>query len=109
MSSSKIEEKFFTLWRKTYPLVTFEKEVQLIPGRRFRFDFVHKLSKVAIEIQGGTYARSPKSHATGVGLDRDYEKYNLAQYHGYMVFQLSCKMITELWVEMIYDAINSRW
>lgn len=109
MSPSKIEKIFLTLWEKTYPLVILDREVQLIPGRRFRFDFVHTPSRVAVEIQGGTYSRSPKAHGTGVGLDRDYEKYNLAQYHGYLVFQLSCKMINGLWVELIYEAINSRW
>ena len=109
MLSSKIEEKFLTIWQKEYPLTILDREVQLVPGRKFRFDFVHKPSKVAIEIQGGTYSRSPKAHGTGAGLDRDYEKYNLAQFHGYLVFQLSCKMITESWVELIYEAINSRW
>ena len=109
MSSSKIEEKFIALWKKKYPLIILDREVQLIPSRRFRFDFVHNPSQVAIEIQGGTYARSPQSHGTGVGLDRDYNKYNLAQYHGYLVFQLSCKMINELWVELIYESIDSRW
>jgi hypothetical protein len=109
MPPSKIEEKFLTLWKKTYPLAILDREVQIIPSRRFRFDFVHKPSQVVIEIQGGTYSRSPKAHGPGVGLDRDYEKYNLAQSHGYLVFQLSCKMLTELWVELIYEAINSRW
>jgi hypothetical protein len=109
MSPSKIEKNFSTLWEKTHPLVILDREVQLIPGRKFRFDFVHTPSRVAVEIQGGTYSCSPKAHGTGVGLDRDYEKYNLAQYHGYLVFQLSCKMINELWVEFIYEAINSRW
>jgi hypothetical protein len=108
MPRSKIEEKFLALWEKTYPLTILDREIQLVPSRRFRFDFVHKPSRVAIEIQGGTYSSSPKAHGTGMGLDRDYEKYNLAQYHGYLVFQLSCKMINELWVELIYEAINSR-
>ena len=109
MIFSEKEAEFLALWKKKYPLVVFDREVYLVPGRRFRFDFVHKPSRVAIEIQGGTYSRSPKSHATGKGLDRDYEKYNLAQYHGYLVFQLSCKMITELWMELIHEVISSRW
>jgi very-short-patch-repair endonuclease len=108
MPSSKIEEDFLVLWKKKYPLATLDREKQLIPDRRFRFDFVHNPSRVAIEIQGGTYSRLPKFHGTGRGLDRDYEKNNLAQYHGYLVFQLSCKMITETWIDLIYAAIQSR-
>ena len=109
MGESQIEKHFFYRWQKLYPSAPLEREVLLIPGRRFRFDFVHKPSRVAIEIQGGTYSRTAKSHGTGVGLDRDYEKNNLAQYHGYIIFQLSCKMITEDWLEKIYETINSRW
>jgi hypothetical protein len=109
MGESPVEKQFIYRWRKIYPEVFLDREVALIPGRRFRFDFVHKPSRVAIEIQGGTYARSPKSHNTGVGLDRDYEKNNLAQYHGFIIFQLSCKMITDHWLKLIHETINSRW
>jgi hypothetical protein len=108
MAESSIERQFFYRWQKLYPAVSLDREVLLIPKRRFRFDFVHQPSRVAIEIQGGTYARSPKSHSTGVGLDRDYEKNNLAQYHGYVIFQLSCKMITDEWLRLIYETINAR-
>lgn len=109
MKESSTEKQFLDKWQKMYPVISLEKEVLLIPGRRFRFDFAHLPSKVAVEIQGGTYSRSPKSHNTGLGLDRDYEKNNLAQYHGYIVFQLSCKMITDDWLELIYESINCRW
>ena len=56
----------------------------LIPKRKFRFDRVHKESKVAIEINGQTWRKG--GHSSGKGLQRDYEKNNLAIVQGYQVF-----------------------
>ena len=45
--------------------------------------------KILVEVQGGIYTRG--AHSRGVGLERDYEKLNLAQLNGFRVFQFSRK------------------
>jgi hypothetical protein len=108
MGKSALEQTFINLWTIYYPEIILTPDLKIIPQRQFRYDFVHCPTKVAIEIQGGTYGGSRQGHSSGVGLDRDYEKNNLAQIHGYLVFQLSCKMITPTWLEKIKDVILSR-
>jgi very-short-patch-repair endonuclease len=108
MGKSALEQTFINLWTIYYPEIVLASDLKIIPQRQFRYDFVHCQTKVAIEIQGGTYGGSRQGHSSGVGLDRDYEKNNLAQIHGYLVFQLSCKMITSTWLEKIKDVILSR-
>ncbi len=51
---SKLEEVFARqLEEKNIP---FERELMLIPGRRFRFDFVFEYAKLVAEIEGGTWS-----------------------------------------------------
>ena len=52
---SKLENEFIELWRKQYPEIYLEREVRLIPDRRFRFDYVHVSSRTVIEVNGGVY------------------------------------------------------
>ena len=59
------------------------RQVQCIPGRRFRFDFAYSGKGLAIEVNGGTWAR--QGHSTGRGIARDYEKLNLATLAGWRV------------------------
>ena len=108
MGKSSLEREFICIWQVYYPDTILEPERRIIPGRRYSFDYVHLPSKVAIELQGGTYVRSRSAHSSGTGLDRDYEKNNLAQIHGYLIFQLSCKMITPQWLEQIHGVILKR-
>ena len=89
---SALEEKFFELWLQLNPDLLLAREVRLIPTRRFRFDFVHPESRVAIEIQGGTYSRRKLGHNSGSGIRRDYEKSFLVQIEGWNVFHLDCNM-----------------
>ena len=77
----------------------------LIPDRKFRFDFADYPSQVAIEIQGGIWSRRKKGHNGGTGLERDYEKMNLAQLNGWKVFLLSESMISTTWLTMIENCM----
>lgn len=52
--------------------IPFEREVCLIDGRKWRWDFV--LNGFAIEIQGGVWHKG--AHSSGAGLLRDYRKAN---------------------------------
>lgn len=108
MSSSHLEARFLAMWESSYPTIPLDREVILVPKRRYRFDFAHGPSKVAIEINGGTFMRKPTGHTSGTKLDRDYTKYNLALNHGWLVFLLSSKMLTKDWTELIHENITKR-
>ena len=106
MSISSLEFEFDLLWDDLFPDLDLATEVRLIPKRRFKFDYVNFPAKVAIEINGQIWHKG--GHSTGKSLMRDYEKLNLAQQHGYCVFQLSKEMITETWLKAIADTIRDR-
>ena len=109
MPQSHLEAKFIALWTIINPDLDLMSEVKMIPCRQFRFDFYHWDTRTAIEINGGTYNNEVKSrHATGVGLDGDYTKNNLAIINNIVVFQLSTKMITEYWVKLIGNYIRAK-
>jgi hypothetical protein len=61
---------------------------------------------VAVELQGGVF--SGGRHSRGYGIVGDYEKLNEAQFHGWVVIQLSAKQITMENVEKINALIASR-
>jgi hypothetical protein len=106
MSISSLEFQFDLMWDDLYPDLDLQTEVRLIPRRRFKFDYANIPAKVAIEINGQIWHKG--GHSTGKSLLRDYEKLNLAQQHGYCVFQLSSEMITEEWLAAIANTIRSR-
>lgn len=61
--------------------IPFDREVMLIPSRKFRWDFV--IDRLAIEIQGGIW-RTKGAHNTGTAIERDCEKGRLAVNAGYL-------------------------
>lgn len=103
---SSLEIEFENMWTLFYPDIDLETEVHLIPKRKFRFDYVHQPSKVAIEINGGIYGKG--GHSSIKGIQRDYEKNNLAQSLGYSVFYLSRNMINPEWLTIIAETIKQR-
>lgn len=103
---STLELTFDRLWDDLYPDIDLIAEVSLIPGRRFRFDYVHPGAKVAIEINGQIWHKG--GHSSGRGLMKDYEKLNLASSLGYCVFQLSDEMINARWLELIAATVQRR-
>jgi len=103
---SKLEEQFVALWEYHFPDIDLHSEVCLIPGRKFRFDFVHHPTKVAIEINGQIWRKG--GHSSGSGLIRDYTKLNLAAFEGWQVLQLSSEHLTEEWIKKIGNYIINR-
>jgi very-short-patch-repair endonuclease len=101
---SELEKEFAALWETLYPNIDLWAEHRIIPGRRYRFDFVHLESKVAVEIQGQIWRKG--RHNTGKGLMDSYEKINLAAMLGWRVFQLSGEMITADWLGRIAKTIR---
>jgi len=107
MSNSNLESKFLLLWEKKYPELLLGREQRIIPNRRFCFDFAHLSSKVAIEINGGNWVRG--RHTRPAQLNKEYEKINLAQSYGYVVFILDNHMINEDWIMKIGHTILQRY
>lgn len=62
-------------------------EYKFHPSRKWRFDFCHPERMIAVEIEGGIFARSRLGHTTGIGFKRNMEKYNAATLLGYMVLR----------------------
>ena len=88
--SSQLEDTFaFQL--DAAGLTGYVREYAAIPGRKFRFDFCFKRERLLIEINGGTY--NGGAHGRGVGINRDYEKNNLAQIGGWRVLSFDTKMV----------------
>lgn len=87
---SPLELEFAQLWEERYPEIDLIAQYPI--GRR-RLDFCHPLAKVAIECQGGTWVAGMR-HSSGAGIQRDCEKFCQLASLGYLVFPLTCKMIT---------------
>lgn len=62
--------------------IPFEREVTVIPGRKFRHDFRIKGTKILVEIHGQIWKIG--GHTSGIGLIRDCDKLNLALLHGFI-------------------------
>lgn len=66
------------------------REIEFIPGRDFRADYLWPNPlKIIVEQHG--YA----DHHSRAKLRRDYEKCNLAQAHGYKIFQFTPKQLAQ--------------
>lgn len=76
--------------------ITYLRETKAIFGRKYRFDFyIHgKKRSLLIELQGGTFMRKG-GHNTGVGIQRDCEKSNLATLAGYDILHFTTQDVTE--------------
>jgi hypothetical protein len=77
-----------------------EREVCLIPGRKFRFDFVWRkkwgydmIPGLTVEVQGGTWVKG--GHSSGIGIQKDCEKTILAQLEGWKVFPVTSNQIKD--------------
>ena len=85
-------ENLFAFQLDAAGLTGYVREYQAIPGRKFRFDFAFiEPHRLLIEINGGTY--NGGAHGRGVGINRDYEKGNLAVQHGFRLLQFDTKMV----------------
>jgi len=62
-------------------------EYRFHPVRRWKFDFAVPEFMVAIEIEGGIFAKTRLGHSSGKGIKQDMEKYNAAQLMGWKVLR----------------------
>jgi very-short-patch-repair endonuclease len=86
-----IGEATFAMHCKAYGLEP-KREVCLIPGRKFRFDFYFAGKDLAVEIEGGTFYGKSR-HSTGPGFEKDCEKYNTAALAGIKVLRFTTRMV----------------
>ena len=95
MSQSTLEKQFalFLLACKGPDLIP---EVKLVPGRKFRCDFVHPESRTVIELEG---LNGRHQHIRGF-ID-DCEKYLEVTLLGYRVIRLTSEQITVPIIERI--------
>ena len=78
--------------------IHMEREAELIPGRKWRFDFCNRSRMVICEVNGGnrlaTIGRDGKPYAVGRHtLDEDYRKMNAASLLGYRIYVFTPAMV----------------
>lgn len=104
--SSELEITFANLWVAYYPEIDLHSEYRFAPPRRFRFDFAHLPSKIAIELQGGIFNANTR-HINGAALLKEHEKLNLAASLGWRIFYVSTKTVNDIAIyEQIAQAIR---
>jgi very-short-patch-repair endonuclease len=74
--------------------VHYEREVKVIPGRKFTWDFFIREANLLIEINGGTKIWKRTGHSSPEGIERDCEKHNLATLYGYRTMSFTSDMVT---------------
>jgi very-short-patch-repair endonuclease len=70
--------------------IPHEREVKLIPGRRFRTD-IYIQPHLAIECDGATWTGG--RHTRGAGVETDCEKQNLLVVYGYRPMRFTKQQI----------------
>ena len=73
-----------------------EREYRFHPSRRWRFDFAWLSWKLAVEIDGGTFARGRASgHTSIAGMARDREKDAEAAILGWTTLRIDSKHVAD--------------
>lgn len=71
--------------------IDFQREVALIPGRKWRVDFYLPLRDVAIEVEGGIWIQGRHNRASSI--EADFRKYNALAHIGVKVLRFSTAMV----------------
>ena len=100
-------ENLFAMQLDSAGLTGYVREYRAIPGRKFRFDFAFLRERLLVEINGGTY--NGGAHSRGVGLNRDYEKGNLAVVNNWRVLSFDTKQVKSgAALEVVEQLINNQ-
>lgn len=87
---SELEQLFEAYWHMLSPgSAVPERELRLIPGRKWRCDFTWRTEKVVVEVDGGQWQARGGRHNT----DTDREKLNELAIHGFRVLRFSGSML----------------
>ena len=90
--ASDLEREFDTRWFQLGGPPLFA-QYHFAPPRKWAFDRCHVQTRIAIEIDGGTW--SGGRHTRGAGFRDDCIKINAAQLRGWFVFRLTSDMLTD--------------
>ena len=88
---SQLETRFLTIWKRIEGPELVE-ELKFHPERKWRFDFAHPPTMVAVEVEGGIWDQS--RHTRPAGFIKDCEKYNAGLVLGWFIFRLPGILIT---------------
>lgn len=91
MMRSEPELYLETRLAQMLPGVSWVYEYRFHPTRKWRFDFADKSRRIAIEVEGGTWAGG--RHTRGAGFEGDCEKYNEATRLGWKVYRFTSAMV----------------
>lgn len=69
-----------------------QREVELLPGRKWRFDFYFTAKDLAVEIDGSTKFGKSR-HSRGEGYEGDCRKLNAAALAGIKVLRFTTAMV----------------
>lgn len=97
-----LENKFHFIW-KALNGPELKRQHKFHDTRKWTFDFAHVETRIAIEIEGGTWVNG--RHNRGQGYESDREKYNEANFDSWRVFCLTSKMITSDVVRRLIEAV----
>jgi len=86
-------EELFAMQLKAAKLRGWERDVRLIQGRKWEYDFSHCVYRLIAEIEGAIWVGG--RHVTGVGFEKDAEKYNAATLAGWRVFRFTPRHVAE--------------
>ena len=89
---SDLEAEFDTRWRQLGGPPLFA-QYHFAPPRKWAFDRCHVHTRIAIEIDGGTW--NGGRHTRGAGFRDDCIKLNAAQLRGWFVFRLTSDMLRD--------------
>jgi len=84
-------EEAFLLHCKVERLMP-EREVELIPGRKWRFDSFFPERNLVVEIEGATKFGKSR-HSRGEGFEWDCRKYNAASLAGFKLLRFTTAMV----------------
>jgi very-short-patch-repair endonuclease len=92
---SQLEERFLAAWRFQFPqLPAPTMQHKFHPRRLWRFDFSWPDSKLAVEIDGGSFVRG--GHSRGAGQAKDFEKHNAAVQMGWRLLRFNTKQMDDV-------------
>ncbi len=100
-----LASKFNALWRQ-FGGQTLVEEYRFDQARRWRFDYAHPATKIAVELEGGIY--SGGRHIRPLGFVKDAEKYNAATLQGWSVFRFATGQVTPENVQRVIEFIYER-
>ncbi len=100
-------EEEFQRHCQAYHLST-QREVKLITGREWSFDFFFPECNLAVEIEGATKFGKGR-HSQGEGFENDCRKYNAASMAGFRLLRFTTAMVFSAEaIDTVREALNAR-